>query len=121
LLQEVGERLGYSVVQPQDILWRDGFGIDRYIFRVRSHAAFGEALRDAGEVIHVLPGGRGPLVAEKARRDPRLRAWLQAGLRVVKFRHVRRLAAETTLTRDNLEERLALDPIDESDPQLPLL
>jgi hypothetical protein len=39
----------------------------------------------------------------------------------VKFRHVRRLAAETTLTRDNLDERLALDPIDESDPQLPLL
>ena len=121
LLQEIGERLGYSVIQPQDILWRDAFGVDRYIFRVRSHAAFGEALRDAGEVIHVLPGGRGPLVAEKARRDPRLRAWLQAGLRVVKFRHVRRLAAETTLTRDNLEERLALDPIDESDPQLPLL
>ena len=121
LLKEIGDRLGYSVVQPQDVIWRDAFGIDRYIFRVRSHAAFGEALRDAGEVIHVLPGGRGPLVAEKARRDPRLRAWLQAGLRVVKFRHVRRLAAETTLTRDNLEERLALDPIHESDPQLPLL
>lgn len=121
LLREIGERLGFSVVQPQDILWRDAFGIDRYVFRVRSHAAFGEALRDAGEVIHILPGGRGSLVAEKARRDPRLRAWLQAGLRVVKFRHVRRLAAETTLTRDNLEERLALDPMHESDPQLPLL
>ena len=88
---------------------------------MRTDAAFGQALRDAGEVIHVLPGGRGPLVAEKARRDPRLRAWLQAGLHLVKFRHVRRLAAETTLTRDNLDERLALDPIHESDPQLPLL
>src|SRR5512136_1393979 len=100
---------------------RDGFGSDRYVFRVRTDAAFGQALRDAGEVIHVLPGGRGSLVAEKARRDPRLRAWLQAGLRLVKFRHVRRLAAETTLSLENLDERLALDPIDEADPQLPLL
>jgi hypothetical protein len=121
LLLEIGSRLGYTAVQEQDILWRDAFGSDRYVFRVRTHAAFGQALRDAGEVIHVLPGGRGSLVAEKVRRDPRLRAWLQAGLRLVKFRHVRRLAAETTLTPDNLEERLALDPIDESDPQLPLL
>jgi hypothetical protein len=121
LLHDLGHRLGYTVAQPQDIVWRDAFGMDRYTFRVRTHAAFGEALHDAGEVIHVLPGGRGPLVAEKARRDPRLRAWLQAGLRVVKFRHIRRLAAETTLTSGSLEERLALDPIHESDPQLPLL
>lgn len=121
LLLEIGSRLGFSAIQEQDILWRDGFGSARYVFRVRSHAAFGQALRDAEEVIHVLPGGRGSLVAEKARRDPRLRAWLQAGLRLVKFRHIRRLAAETTLAPDNLEERLALDPIDESDPQLPLL
>jgi hypothetical protein len=121
LLHDLGQRLGYTVVQPKDIVWRDAFGMDRYTFRVRTHAAFGEALRDAGEVIHVLPGGRGSLLAEKARRDPRLRAWLQAGLRVVKFRHVRRLAAETTLTSSSLEERLALDPIHESDPQLPLL
>jgi hypothetical protein len=121
LLLEIGDRLGFTAVQEQDIVWRDAFGSHRYVFRVRTDAGFGQALRDAGEVIHVLPGGRGSLVAEKARRDPRLRAWLQAGLRLVKFRHVRRLAAETTLTRDNLEERLALDPIDESDPQLPLL
>lgn len=121
LLHEIGRRLGYTVEQRQDIVWLDAFGLERYAFRVRTDAAFGQALRDAGEVIHVLPGGRGPLVAEKARRDPRLRAWLQAGLHLVKFRHVRRLAAETTLTRDNLDERLALDPIHESDPQLPLL
>lgn len=121
LLLEIGTRLGFAVSEERDILWRDAFGSDRYIFRVRTDAAFGQALRDAGEVIHVLPGGRGSLVAEKARRDPRLRAWLQAGLRLVKFRHVRRLAAETTLTLETLEERLALDPIDESDPQLPLL
>jgi hypothetical protein len=121
LLLEIGDRLGFTAVQEQDIVWRDAFGSDRYIFRVRTDAGFGQALRDAGEVIHVLPGGRGSLVAEKARRDPRLRAWLQAGLRLVKFRHVRRLAAETTLSLGNLDERLALDPIDESDPQLPLL
>jgi hypothetical protein len=121
LLHAIGEGLGFRVEERQDIVWLDALGLVRYVFRVRTHAGFAQALRDAGEVIHVLPGGRGPLVAEKARRDPRLRAWMQAGLHLVKFRHVRRLAAETTLTRDNLDERLALDPIHESDPQLPLL
>jgi hypothetical protein len=61
------------------------------------------------------------LVAEKARRDPRLKAWLESDVRVVKYRHVRRLAADTTLRRENLAERIALDPMDEMDPQLPLL
>lgn len=121
LLHAIGGQLGYAVEARGDIFWLDALGTERYAFRVRNHAGFGEALRDAGEVIHVLPGGRGPLVAEKVRRDPRLRAWMQAGLRLVKFRHIRRLAVETTLTRDNLEARLAIDPIHESDPQLPLL
>jgi hypothetical protein len=39
----------------------------------------------------------------------------------MKYRHVRRLAAETTLTVENLAERLAIDPPEHQDPQLPLL
>lgn len=69
----------------------------------------------------VIPGGRAALVAEKARRDPLLQAWLEATPRVIKFRHVRRLAEDTTLDRDNLLERLVLDPPGREDPQLPLL
>jgi hypothetical protein len=69
----------------------------------------------------VLPGGRSTIVLEKARRDQRIGDWLRSGPKVIKYRHVRRLEAETTLHRDNLEQRLAIDPPDQHDPQLPLL
>jgi hypothetical protein len=69
----------------------------------------------------VIPGGRAALFEEKARRDPRLAERLRTGLRILKFRHVRRLAGDTTLTQDNLVERLAVDPPEHEDPQLPLL
>jgi len=69
----------------------------------------------------VLPGGRAGLIAEKSRRDPRLRDWLESGVRVIKFRHVRRLATEQALTREQLVSRLAIDPPERQDPQLPLL
>jgi hypothetical protein len=60
-------------------------------------------------------------VAEKSRRDPLLQSWLESAPRVIKFRHVRRLAEDTTLERGNLLERLVLDPPGHEDPQLPLL
>jgi len=60
-------------------------------------------------------------VAEKERRDPRLRAWLSEGGRIVKFRHIRRLAAEASVQADNFAERLGIDPTQREDPQLPLL
>jgi hypothetical protein len=72
-------------------------------------------------VTFVLPGGRAALVAEMMRRDPTLRDWLGRAGRVVKFRHIRRLGSETTLRADNLAERLAIDPPEHRDPQLPLL
>lgn len=123
LLIDMGERMGFAVEVGERIAWKDRGGVPLYLFRVAELAAVGELLRDAGapDVIHVLPGGRASLVAEMARRDPRLRDWLAVRGRVLKFRHVRRLAAETTLRPENLAERLALDPPEHSDPQLPLL
>jgi hypothetical protein len=69
----------------------------------------------------VVPGGRALLLAEKARRDPRLHYAVEDASRLVKFRHIRRMADESTLTPDNFLERLSLDPLGEQDPQLPLL
>lgn len=120
LLREVGSRLGFTVDEGEVIRWRAD-GHQASAFRVRETATLGDALAGPKDVVYVLPGGRGLLVAEKARRDPRLKAWLESDVRVVKYRHVRRLAADTTLRRENLAERIALDPMDEMDPQLPLL
>ncbi|NIS80380.1 MAG: hypothetical protein GTO14_09285 [Anaerolineales bacterium] len=123
LLIELGERLGYSVKEQDPLLWSDERGSVKYIFRVLETATLGAALQadEVTPLTFVLPGGRAGLVAEKSRRDPRLREWLKSGPRVIKFRHVRRLAAEATLTMENLTERLGIDPPGHHDPQLPLL
>lgn len=123
LLIELGNRLGFSIQQDEAITWLDAQQNPIYTFVVMPTAAIGTALQTyAGRSFtFVMPGGRAALVTEKARRDYRLRALLDEGLRVVKFRHIRRLAGEATLTRENLTERIAIDPPGYHDPQLPLL
>mgnify|MGYP001570230595 FL=1 len=131
LLAELGRDLGFAVDGKDPITWRDESAGKEFLFWVDETAKLGVAMRrqlasrDSPEKRRieavVIPGGRAALVAEKARRDPLLQAWLEATPRVIKFRHVRRLAEDTTLDRDNLLERLVLDPPGHEDPQLPLL
>ena len=126
LLGSLGEKLGYTVFGSEEIEWRDDVHESSLLFRVDETAKLGTVMRGHArspaeiEAI-VIPGGRGALVAEKARRDVRLQAWLESGLHIIKYRHVRRLSEDTTLNRENLFERLALDPPGQEDPQLPLL
>lgn len=123
LLGEMGARLGFTVKGEDPMEWLDERGQPAFAFRVREAAAPGSMLlaEGAAPMTLVLPGGRASLVAEMTRRDPRLRDWLAGRGRVVKFRHVRRLADETTLQPQNFAERLAIDPPEHHDPQLPLL
>jgi hypothetical protein len=123
LLVELGSRLGFAVQQEETITWLDAQEAPVYTFVVMATATIGTALQTYADrsFTFVMPGGRAALVTEKARRDYRLRALLEDGLRVVKFRHVRRLAGEATLTEANLAERIAIDPPGYHDPQLPLL
>jgi DNA-directed RNA polymerase subunit RPC12/RpoP len=123
LLDSMGNRLGYEVARDEELVWNPPSGGRTYRFRVQETATFGSAL-EQGErdgLTLVMPGGRASLVAEKARRDGRVRAWLKDGMRVLKYRHVRRLAEDSTLRRENLAERLALDPPESQDSQMPLL
>ncbi|HLC01680.1 MAG TPA: hypothetical protein VJK02_01460 [Anaerolineales bacterium] len=122
LLVDLGSRLGFDVQDKEHVEWCDANGRPRYAFNL---IATGSPAKAGGEApvgyCLVIPGGRASLLAEKARRNPILRRWLDDGVRVIKFRHVRRLAAETTLTQVNFEERLAIDPPEHHDPQMPLL
>lgn len=120
-LINLGRRLGFSV-QDHDLIDWDGTDGRAYRFLIRETAMLGDIKMDPeGALTVVMPGGRASLLAEKSRRDPRIRQWLESGPRILKFRHVRRLVSETTLTRENLIERLAIDPPEHQDPQLPLL
>lgn len=123
LLVKLGLQLGFKVNEGEMIKWLGDDGQIAYAFRIMETAVWAGVLQPAvaDGITYVIPGGRAELVAEKARRDPRLQDWLQDGPPVIKFRLVRRLVAETTLTRENLQERLAIDPPEHQDPQLPLL
>jgi hypothetical protein len=123
LLEELGLRLGHRVATEEtQVIWEASLGGRVAAYQIQSTAALGPFVASSSpEVTIVIPGGRAALLGEKARRDPRMRGWLQAGTRLVKFRHIRRLASELTLRADAWRERLALDPMAEQDPQMPLL
>ncbi len=123
LLVAMGDRLGFDVERGGELVWNSPSGGRAYRFRVQETATFGSALEEGERdgLTLVMPGGRASLVAEKARRDGRVRAWLRDGVRVLKYRHVRRLAEDSTLRRENLPDRLALDPPESQDSQMPLL
>lgn len=120
-LASLGEQLGFEVEHQERVNWFEGGQLE-YQFLIRETAILGDIpLQRTDRLILVMPGGRASLLAEKSRRDPRLRDWLQSSPRVLKYRHVRRLVSESTLRRENLNERLSIDPPEHQDPQLPLL
>jgi hypothetical protein len=122
LLAEIGSRMGFEVLDEEDQVWCDESGEIQYRFRVQETAQLGKSLHDEDPPLtYVLPGSRASLVMAKAKRDPRLSEWIKSGPRIIKFRHVRRLAEETTLNRENLVQRFTIDPPEHQDPQLPLL
>jgi hypothetical protein len=122
LLRELGRRLGYRIGGEDAIRW-EGESRTPLHFHVQETAVLTAVLDGSppSSQVVVLPGGRASLMAEKERRDLRLREWLAAGGRLVKFRHIRRLAVEASVDADNFAERLAIDPTQREDPQLPLL
>jgi hypothetical protein len=69
----------------------------------------------------VLPGRRAGLALYKLERDPRFRQAKDDGWRFIKYRHVRRLAENLSLTRDSFAELLDLDPLTLEQLQAPLL
>ena len=123
LLVRLGEQLGFRVEVGERVSWLSANGSQVHGFVIQETSAWGHPrlAPGVGELIFVVPGGRSGLIADRTRRDPRLKDWFESGVRVIKFRHIRRLAAETTLTAANYEERMAIDPPEHEDPQLPLL
>lgn len=137
LLMAIGERLGFKIQvgktddAPGWVYWLAAGQMQNYSFYITASALLSQAVLRRADVetatdallrpAVVLPGGRANLVQYKLRRDPRLLVALQSGWRLIKFRHVRRLAEDPTLSRENLEAMLDLDPLENRDPQMALL
>jgi hypothetical protein len=148
LLDTLGERLGYQLVQGtspevepvsplEPLIWVESNGKPGYIFYVLASAVFGrivftaksdrsvainEALQAAAAPrrLLVIPGGRAGLVRYKLERDPRLAEAVAGGWEFVKFRHLRRLSEDARLKREDIGEKLLLDPLASDDPQMSL-
>ena len=118
LLEQLATRLGYTVLReetPRRVLcWQDT-GETAYVFHLIASAVAGRLLRQSAyppeRCVLVLPGGRAGLLTYKLERDPALHAAAEPW-RVVKFRHLRRLAGIASLTRERFEKELASDPIE---------
>jgi hypothetical protein len=133
LLSRLGTRLGYQVGMATTgagrsyVIWNEPGGRPAGIAFAIATAmlasiVFGQPAQDLPALrMIILPGGRARLVEYKLSRDPRLRSAIQEGWRLIKFRHLRRLADDLSLNRENLEKLLDQDPLANRDPQMPLL
>ena len=125
LLTELGTSLGYSTQGKSPLLWLNEEGKEIYEFHVIASSVLGELLLTAAKEgrkrIVVLPGGRSELLLAKLGRDARLAQAVEEGWEFLKFRHLRRLAENKSLTQDSFDELLGLDPLTAKQTQAPLL
>ena len=124
LLKTLGERLGFDVVEEEALVWKSAKEA-AYNFYVIASAVLGEIVFKAStsseRSLIVLPGGRSGLVLHKQEHDARLKAEIDKGWRFLKFRHLRRMGENQSLTQGSFKEQLRLDPLSEDETQIPLL
>jgi hypothetical protein len=126
LLIQLGEMLGFVVEAGETALtWHHLATKETHHFHIIASSILGRIVtdpeHDPATGLIVLPGGRSKLVLHKLERNPKLEQDIQQGWRFLKFRSVRRLWENPKLTRENLADQIALDPISLDDPQMPLL
>jgi hypothetical protein len=117
-LAALGSRLGYTLQREEKnqrlVRWME-HGQTIYNFTLLASAVVGRLLRQnpssSENNFLILPGGRAGLLAYKLDRDAALRS-LAGHWRILKFRHLRRLAGLTGLTREHLEKEFSSDPIE---------
>jgi len=124
-LAALGGRLGYQVVTNGHVEWRGADGRLELIFYPLASAVMGDLLLSANtppaQSLIVLPGRRASLALNKLTRDPRLKQAQDDGWRFIKYRHVRRLAENLSVTRESFAELIDLDPLTMDQLQAPLL
>jgi hypothetical protein len=124
-LRSLGERLGYQVGGENSLEWRDSEGRLLFTFFPIASALMGDVLLNSSsppeKSLILLPGRRAALALYKITRDPRFKQALEDGWRFIKFRHLRRLAENKSLTAESFSELLDLDPLTLEQAQAPLL
>ncbi len=124
-LVKISDHIGYLSEGQYPLLWKDAKGQKEYVFYIIASAAIGEILESSphppARCLVVLPGGRVNLLLHKIKRNAHLNRKINDGWRFIKFRHVRHLFENPLLNRQNLDENLTLDPLQDSTSQIRLL
>lgn len=126
LINTLGQRLDYQLSDESGTIWKDEKGADVFQFHVIASGIVSGLIasapsKSAQHHMIVLPGSRSKLLLKKLARDPRLEQSIKDKWQLVKFRHIRRLAENKSLTRESFLELIALDPLSEDQAQAPLL
>ena len=130
IITSLGSRLGYEVRENDPLGniiyldWSTGDSTDCSFFISASGQLSRIVANFTGSTIKrwiILPGSRAELIHYKIKYNPLLANELEKEWGLIKYRHIRRLAEEGGLTRENLPERLALDPFISDSKQLKLI
>ncbi len=124
-LTRIGETLGYEVHNNDVLTWHEtGSPIASYSFVILASAIVEKHLtnpqNEAKTRILLIPGSRANLLAYKEERDPVLKAKLDHGFTLMKYRLVRDLEANPLLSRELFREQLMADPPEFQSSQLAL-
>ena len=124
-LTRIGQTLGYEVRAGDYLTWHEpGSPTASYSFVVLASAIVEKHLtnpqNDAKNRIILIPGSRANLLAYKEERDPVLKAKLDHGFTLMKYRLVRDLEANPLLSRELFREQLMADPPEFQSSQLAL-
>lgn len=125
-ISELGKKLGFTIeshiTENPQCIWIEKYGVAKYVFYFSASALLGKFLVEEDPSpacgVIVIPGGRANLVMFKLRRDPRLQKVFEQGWQFLKYRQARHLANSATLTAENLEAHLVLDPLTYSETQM---
>jgi len=126
LLDQVGARLGFHLVEHGNALaWISAPAqkVEWLFFRMASSIAsryvFNQLPVASQRAVLVLPGSRSRLLRLKLNRDPHLAEGMQ-GWRILKYRHLREIAARPKMTLALWESLLDEDPLTDEVTQMQL-
>ncbi len=126
----LGNQLGFDIIKAAPLgnilclVWQYQ-GKTSYTFYISASGILNKIIAGSDSPVVnpwiILPGSRAELIHYKMENNNPLAKTIQDSWGLVKYRHIRRIADEGGLTKENLQERLALDPFTSDAPQLPLI
>ena len=130
ILSLLGNQLGFEIKKSAPIgnilclIWQNK-GETNYTFYISASGILNKIIAGSDSPLVnpwiILPGSRAELIHYKMENNNPLEDAIQNSWGLVKYRHIRRIADEGGLTKENLQERLALDPFTSDAPQLTLI